>query len=52
MVKSNNRVLILFTMDVELPTTAHGKVSGPKSNKEGEIRKKKEKSVKENTRKP
>jgi len=38
MVKSNNRVLILFTMDVELPTTAHGKVSGPKSNKEGEIR--------------
>ena len=33
----NNKVLIIFTMDVELPTTSIGKVSGPKSYKEGEI---------------
>ncbi len=35
-INMHNKVLILFTMDVELPTTS-GEVSGPKSHEEGEI---------------
>jgi len=33
----NNEILVMFTMDVEPVTTDNTRVSGPKSNKEGEI---------------